>query len=209
MISFAVVGHHARLVEATSLAHSIGGVITLDDGSIGADGNHLRAWDATSTLESDWAAVLEDDAQPVAGFVEQVEQALAVAPEPVVSFYLGQSRPPRWQTRIAPAIRAADRSGACWITAVHAIHAVGIAMHADLREDWLDFAHSNPLPTDERITAWCLARDHKIAYTWPSLVDHADGPTLIEHRDARPRDVPRVAWRTGTREHWTPAAVSM
>jgi hypothetical protein len=209
LISFAVVGHHARIVEATSLAHSIGGVVTLDDGSIGASGNHLRAWDATTTLPSDWACVLEDDAVPVDGFVEQAERALACTPERVVSFYLGRSRPPRWQERIAPAIRHADRAGSCWITTVHAIHAVAIAIHADLREDWLDFARTNPLPIDERMSAWCVAREHRVAYSWPSLVDHADGPTLIEHRDARPRDVPRVAWRTGTREYWTTAGVSM
>lgn len=209
LISFAVVGHHARIVEATTLAHNIGAVITLDDGSVGADGNHLRAWDITSTLESVWAAVLEDDAQPVPGFVEQAEQALAAAPEPVVSFYLGRSRPPRWQDRIAPAVAIADRVNSCWITAVHTIHAVALAIHSDLREDWLDFAHANPLPIDERMSAWCIARDHTVAYTWPSICDHADGPTLIEHRDARPRDAPRKAWRTGTRAMWTAAATAM
>lgn len=209
LISFAVVAHQTRLTEAAQLAHTLGAVITLDDGSIGADRNHLRAWADTSTLDSDWAVVVEDDAEPVPGFLEQAEQALAVAPEPVVSLYLGQSRPPRWQERIAPAIRHADRTGSCWITAVHTIHAVALAIHADLREDWLDFAHANPLPIDERMSAWCVAREHRVAYSWPSLTDHADGPTLIEHRDARPRDAPRKAWRTGTREYWTSTSVSM
>lgn len=209
MISFAVVGHEARIVAATDLAHTVGAIISLDDGSLGADRNHLRAWEETATLDAAWSGVLEDDAQPVAGFVEQAEQALAVAPEPVVSFYLGRGRPPRWQERIDRANRVADRTNSCWITAPHAIHAVGIAIRTELRDDWLDFAHHNPLPIDERLSAWCVAREHRVAYTWPSLLDHRDGPTLVEHRDARPRDIPRVAWRTGTHTTWTSKAVAM
>lgn len=202
--SFAVVGHHARIVEATSLAHAVGGVIVLDDGSIGADGNHLRAWDATSTLPSDWAVVLEDDAQPVAGFVEQAEQALTMAPEPVVSFYLGRTRPRRWQERIAPALANAERRQAHWLTTTHVLHAVAVAIRVELRDDWLTFAHTSPLPIDERLTAWCITRDHKVAYSLPSLVDHADGPTLIEHTSTAAATGPRRAWRTGTRTGWTP-----
>lgn len=210
VISFAVVGHHARIIEATSLAHSIGAVITLDDGSIGASGNHMRAWDATSTLESTWAAVLEDDAQPVAGFVEQAEQALAVAPEPVVSFYLGQTRPRRWnEERIPPAIARANDSDAHWIVSTHVLHAVAVAIHVGLREDWLGFAQTSTLPIDERLTAWCTARDHKVAYAWPSLVDHADGPTLVAHKNPGGVTGPRRAWRTGARGEWNSAAVRM
>ncbi len=209
-ISFAVVGHHARIVEATSLAHSVDAVLLLDDGSVGADGNHLRAWADTATLDSDWAVVLEDDAQPVTGFNTQAEQALTAAPEPVVSFYLGQTRPHRWQQeRITPAIPQADRADANWLITTHVLHAVAIALHVDLREDWLDFAHSNPLPIDERLSAWCLVRDHKVAYTWPSLVDHADGPTLIQHANTAGATGPRRAWRTGRRAHWTGTTVEM
>lgn len=209
MISFAVVGHHARIIEATGLAHSVGAVVVLDDGSIGADGNHLRAWDATSTLPSDWAVVLEDDAQPVPGFLEQAERALAAAPEPVVSFYLGQTRPRRWQERIAPAIAHAERRQAHWLTTTHVLHAVAVAIHVRLREDWQAFARTNTLPIDERLTAWCLARDHKVAYSLPSLVDHADGPTLVNHKSTVGGIGPRRAWRTGARTIWTPQSAPM
>lgn len=209
VISFAVVGHQARILQATDLAHTIGAVVCLDDGSHGADRNHLRAWDATSTLSSDWAVVLEDDAQPVAGFVEQAEQALRNAPEPVVSFYLGQTRPRRWQEDIGTAIAYAERRQAHWITTTHVLHAVAVAIRVELRDDWLAFAHTNPLPIDERLTAWCLARDHKVAYSLPSLVDHADGPTLVEHKSTAGGTGPRRAWRTGTRDTWTPQAVTI
>lgn len=209
MVSYAVVAHEARLLEATELAHSIGAVVALDDGSKGAEANHLEAWRLTDGIESQWAAVLEDDAEPVDGFLEQAEKALAAAPEPVVSFYLGTGRPLFWAKRIIAPVATAGHKNAHWLTATHAKHAVAIAMHTDLREDWLDFAHANTLPIDERLSDWCITRRHKVAYSLPSLVDHADGPTLIAHRDGKPRDVPRKALCTGTREQWNSRAIAL
>jgi GR25 family glycosyltransferase involved in LPS biosynthesis len=209
VISFAVVGHEQRTAAAARLAHSIGAAISWDDGTNGAEANHLNAWKLTGNTESSWAAVLEDDALPVDGFLEQAQHVLAAAPEPVVSLYLGTAKPPRWQNRIDDAIEHAARTGAHWITGPHAIHAVAVAIHTDLRDDWLGFAHDSLLPIDERISAWCVSRGHTVAYTWPSLVDHADGPTLIQHRDAIPRTEPRRAWRTGTRDLWNSKAVTL
>lgn len=209
MISWAVVGHTERLVYATDLARLVGGVVTVDDGSAGADRNHLKAWDITCTAESEWAVVLEDDAIPVPGFLEQATQALTVAPADVVSLYLGRSRPRRWQDQITRATgKAADR-GACWILSTHLLHAVAVAIRTDLREDWLDWAHDHDLPIDQRLSAWCLAREHKVAYTWPSLVDHRDETSLIPPNRSRRDCGPRIAWRTGTRAHWDSRAVMM
>lgn len=208
-ISFAVVAHEQRLIQATELAHSIGAVISLDSGDKGAGANHLEAWQLTAGIESEWYAVLEDDALPVPGFVCQAEKALAVAPEPVVSFYAGTTRPRRFQDCLRPATATADRVGACWLTTTLAAHAVAIAMHAELREDWIDFATDHTLPPDERLTAWMHARGHRIAYSWPSLCDHADGPTLVKHTSAHGISGPRKAWRTGVRDIWTSKAVAM
>lgn len=209
MISWAVVAHTARLDEATTLAKTIGAVVTLDHGDTGAGANHLRAWDLTTDVDSEWAAVLEDDAQPVPDFTTQAEAALSAAPEPVVSFYLGRTRPVRWQDRISLGCIQADRAGAHWLTTTHTLHAVALAIHTDLREDWMDWANSSDLPPDERMAAWCLARGHRVAYTWPSLVDHADGPTLVQHTRTGNTIGPRIAWRTGIRHAWTPAATPM
>lgn len=209
MISFAVVAHESRVVAATDLARLVGGVVAMDDGSLGVDRNHLRAWEETTTLDAPWIAVLEDDAQPVAGFTMQAELALEQAPEPVVSFYLGKTRPKRWQERIAPAIAEAGRADAHWLTTTHVLHAVAVAIRVELRDDWLDFAHTSTLPIDERLTAWCLTRDHKVAYSWPSLCDHADGPTLVNHKSTTGATGPRHAWRTGSRTRWTPQSVTM
>lgn len=208
MISYAVVGHEARIVQAADLARSIGAVVSLDDGTLGAGTNHVRAWNLTTARPSDWAAVLEDDAEPVDGFTRQAEAALTAAPEPVVSFYLGRTRPVRWQReRIAPALANIDHTDPHWLVTTHVLHAVAVAIHTEIRNDWIDFATDHRLPPDERLSAWCIARSHKVAYTWPSLVDHADGPPLVDH-SGQP-DGPRIAWRTGTRTLWTPAATPM
>jgi hypothetical protein len=209
MISWAVVGHEQRLIDATELANQLGAVVTIDDGSHGADANHLKAWDITSTLDSEWSCVIEDDALPVRGFTAQAEAALAVSPADVVSFYLGRGKPKRWQQRIPAALAAADRELAHWITSDYLLHAVAVAMRTELREPWLDWAPTSTLPIDERLGRWCRIQRLSIAYTTPSLVDHADGPTLVTHRDGQPRTMARTAWRTGTRGAWNSHSVSM
>lgn len=207
MISTAVVAHEARITAATNLATNLDAVLTVDGGSLGAEANHLRAWQATGTADGDWALVLEDDAQPVPNFLEQAGQALAVAPAPIVSFYLGKNKPKAWQHRIAQALDQADMAGAHWIDTHYLLHAVAVAMRSDLREDWLDWAPHHDFPIDQRLSEWARMRGHRIAYTVPSLCDHLDGPTLVQHRDRQPRERGRVAWRTGTRDAWTSRAV--
>lgn len=209
MISFAVVAHEQRLIAATELAHQLGAVITVDDGTAGPDSNHLEAWQLTDGVDAPWSCVVEDDAIPVLGFVDQAEQALAAAPAPIVSFYLGTGKPKSWQLRIARALSEADDAGAHWLTTCHLLHAVAVAVRTDLRQDWLDWAPSSTLPIDQRLSEWARLRGHPIAYTLPSLVDHLDGPTLIQHSDRQPRTMPRVAWRTGTRSTWTRQTVTI
>lgn len=209
MISCAVVAHQQRIVPATELADSLGAAISVDDGSLGAEANHLLAWHATAAHESDWALVVEDDAQPVAGFLDQAQAALSATPAPIVSFYLGTGKPRAWQHRIAQALDQADQAGAHWIATHRVLHAVAVAMRTDLRDDWLTWAPDSRLPSDDRLSEWARLRGHPIAYTVPSLVEHADWSTLIQHRDRKPRTMPRIAWRTGTRDTWNSNSVTI
>lgn len=206
-VACAVVAHTDRLLSATELAKNLDATITVDDGSLGAGANHLRAWELTAARPSDWAIVLEDDAQPVPQFLAQAAAALEVAPAPIVSLYLGRAKPRMWQHRIARALDDADLIGAHWITTHHLLHAVTVAMRTDLRDDWLSWASTSDLPIDERLAEWARLRGHTVAYTVPSLVEHADWPTLIQHRDRQPRQAGRIAWRTGTRDRWRSRAV--
>ena len=124
MISWTVVGHTARAIHAASLARNLKAQLVMDDGTLGADANHLRAWAIEPHPNANWVGVLEDDAQPVAGFAEQVDVALAAAPTDIVSLYLGTGRPLRWQERMAHATDQSDEDGAHWITSTHLLHAV-------------------------------------------------------------------------------------
>ena len=207
VISSVVVGHPKRCVEAFELGADLVAPLSMDDG-IGADANHLRAWQMTTRFLGTWSMVVEDDAQPVEGFLAQAQAALSVAPTPVVSFYLGQTMPVHVQEDIRAALDQVK--DAAWITSNQLLHAVAVAIRQDLVLDMLDMLDDlTGFPIDERIGAWCRIRGHRIAYTVPSLVEHADWPTLIDHLDGIPRDTPRKAWRTGTREEWNSRWVAL
>lgn len=199
-ISYAIVGHKERAHQAHGLSAQLGGArIALDDGTYGQGINHDRAWNLALSTDSDWCVALEDDAQPVADFTDQVEAALTVAPAPIVSLYTGTSRPPQYQGRIERALK----HNTCWLTCDQLLHAVAVAIRTDLVPHMLANVGSATTPADYRIGAWAQGHGHPIAYTNPSLVDHLDGPTLIQHADGKPRTQPRKAWTVGTRDVWT------
>lgn len=206
-----VVGHTSRTEQALHLATETGAHLALDDGTLGCSGNHLRVLEHLATHGcSRYAVILEDDAQPVDGFRDQLAEALLAAPQavyedgttgpaPIVSFYLGSGYPRYWQKGIGKAITKADQSDTPWIISEHLLHAVAYAIRTDLIPDLL--ANRQQLPIDDMITAWARTNTHPVAYTHPSLVDHADGPTVITARVER--RAPRHAHRTGTRTTWT------
>ena len=204
----AVVAHTARLAQAEQLANQVGAVyMTIDDGTLGCNRNHTKAWQwHHRNTTTPWAIALEDDAQPIKDFHNQLTQALTHTPTPITSLYLGRQRPPQWQAHIRRATHKADQMGATYITHTHLLHAVAVAIRTDLLGPLL--THHTTKPIDEHITHWAMEHGHSIAYTWPSLVDHADGPTLVSHRDGHRRTPGRRAWRTGP-AHWTPTAVDM
>lgn len=200
--------HTARWDDAIRLADCTGAIIFPDDGTLGCDGNHRNAWAALATMRTSyprppWSVVLEDDAQPVDGFLDQLDAVLAAAPTPIVSLYLGHSRPPTWQPWIRQQTIRATQADSCFIHCKRMLHAVGIAMHTRMIPDMLTaVADLDGLPMDEAITEYARGAGYAISYCWPSIIDHADGPTLVAHRDGRPRDEPRRAWRTGVRSAW-------
>lgn len=215
-ICVGVVAHEARTEQATQLAQNVDGHLTLDDGTLGCHGNHRRILDHLSTVGTDYIIVLEDDAQPVDGFLQQANTALDAAPTchyddgtsgpaPIVSFYLGTGYPRYWQRGIGKALDKADALNAPWIIGEHLLHAVAYAIRTDLIPDLLD--NLAPLPIDNAITEWARPRQHQIAYTYPSLVDHQDGETVIINRT--PRRQPRHAHRLGTRDTWRGPATTL
>ena len=201
-------------MRATNLFHEIrADRIFFDDGTLGCEGNHRTAWAWLASVadDDDQLVVLEDDALPCNDFRAQLDAALAKAPVDVVSLYLGKARPIQWQNFVKQAVWQANHDDACWIVSNATLHAVGIAIRGpDLVESMLNRTSQYARPIDERITMWCRQFGHDVGYCWPSLVDHDDDlPTTVVHRDGKPRERGRVAWKVGTRDRWTRRAVRL
>lgn len=209
----AIVAHTKRAEQAHHLMETVGAAyMTIDNGTLGAERNHTKAWTwLRDNATDDWCIVLEDDAVPVTGFRHQLSEALQQAPTPtVVSLYMGRKRPPHWQQHLKEATeKATNNPDVSWITGTHLLHAVGIAIKTDLVADMLTHTATTRYPWDYRVAAWALTRKHPIHYTWPSIVDHADQPTVTRHPDKMPRTPGRTAWMAAPRTTWTSTAIPL
>lgn len=184
-----VIAHHTRRAQAEALAESTGAHISMDEQGRGATWGHRRALE-WAAQQRERVVVLEDDAQPVPGFLERAADVLARWPDDLVSLYLGTSRPVDFQADIAERLAQADRAGQGFIKLRTLIHGV---------------CYSIPPAGVPRVLArvWGRQPDFGIGDAWrkpvvyavPSLVDHADGPPVEHHADGEPRVEPRRAWR--------------
>jgi len=204
-VAVGIVAHIDRQAEADQLAVTArADIINVDDSTLGCERNHRRVWELLSSTAATHAVVLEDDAIPVPDFRHQLEMAVKASPAPVTSLYLGRQRPPQWQHNISRAIGEAKAHGAHYILGHYLLHGVGVAIRTDLITPMLRFVDRyDYLPIDEAIGKWC--RDSglgPIAYTAPSILDHADGMSLISHRDGQGRAPGRTAWTVGSRTLW-------
>lgn len=207
-----IVGHTTRLDMAETLAGKVGAeYVSIDDGTLGCEQNHRKVWTHLAQHSDGWAITIEDDAQPIPNFRAHAQAALAAAPTPIVSFYLGH--PDHWRRafpdrrrKLFKAGQEADATGAHWLTTQDILHGVAIALRTELITDMLTHIEQSPLAIDYAIRNWCRTRGHTIAFTWPSLVDHHDGRSLIRRR--RPHTHPRKAWRTRTHANWNSHTIS-
>lgn len=189
-----VVAHVTRSTWARQLAEEAGALyMNVDNGSMGCDASHMHVLRQLGDTSLDWVVVLEDDAILCDNWADNLDQALTLAPAPILSFYLGTSYPIQWQRFIRQATTKATENNAAWIIGEQLLHAVAYAIRTDLIPDLL--AHKSKAPIDEAITEWARANGHMVAYTWPSMCDHADEPTLVTHQHANNK--PRKAWQHG------------
>jgi hypothetical protein len=195
-----IVAHNARATHAHQLMEQVGATyMSMDNGTLGCEGNHRKVWDWLAGRDTTWSVVLEDDCVPCDDFTAQLEQVLSVAPTPIVGLYLGTGTPPGWQQDIQTA--RDNHPDAHWYsTRFNLINAVGVAIRTNL----LPLTVQAGLPVDQGIANWCRTNHHTVAYVNPSIVDHRDEQPVIKDRhDGVRRDKPRKAWAFGTRTHWT------
>lgn len=218
--SFAIgiVAHQARSANAHQLMEDAGAVrMSMSNGTLTCNDNHKLVLKRLSKYDTAWTCVLEDDAQLCDNWAENLQQALSLAPGPVVSFYLGTNLPAWYQPKTSPNAvplqplirKAIAKAGdACWITSPCLFHAVGYAIRTELIADLLATIDTN-MSIDKAISNWAEANSHTVAYTNPSLVQHRDEPTLVKHRDGMPRTQPRVAHQHGAPTQWNATTVKL
>lgn len=195
------------------MAQTNAAYMSIDDGTLGCERNHHQVWNWLRSNSKEWAIVLEDDAEPVDEFRNQITLALEAAPTPIVSFYLGKHHIQTLDIERdkQQAIARADTADAHWITGRQLLHAVAVAVHRNHLVSMLNHLYSMPafFPIDEAISHWVNTSGMDVSYTWPSLADHADQPTLFRHHDKLERPPGRVAYRTGTRPQWNDSSVTL
>lgn len=196
-IACAVVAHTGRIGMASELALQVGAPLWVDDGRYGPGGNHARAWGYLAHSGAAYGVVLEDDALPVPNMLDALSAGLEHLPtaDAVVSLYLGTSYPVQAQRKVSAAIKRADDECASWIKGSGLLHGVGVVLRTDHIASMLSFRSS--LPYDEALGLWAKRSQLSTFYCHPSLVDHADEVTVVDHPDGLGRVLPRRAHRVG------------
>ena len=164
-----------------------------------------RAW-SMHDADADWHLLLQDDAVPAHHLLERLPEALDRVPRrSIVSLYLGNVRPlaMKWE-KVA---RRADTEGASWIVGPRCLWGVAIALPVPLIPAMVGYAdRQHGIPDDMRVGRWGQRERLEVWHPWPSLVSHADAPSLTGHgpgRTARSfrRDARGATW-DGPVVHW-------
>lgn len=136
-----------------------------------------------------YSIILQDDAVIGENFVDNARKAIDQCPQQgaLISFYTGTYRP--YKTQVQKAVDKAREQNASWLTHIKLLWGVGIAIHSDDVQPLLEYVKNSSLPYDERIGSYFAHMKRKVFYTWPSIVDHADGQSLIK----KVHNYPRVA----------------
>ena len=140
-----------------------------------------RAWEAHDPTATHHL-VIQDDAVAVPDLIAGLEQALAYVPDgAVASAYLGTKRP--MPNEIIALVGQARAEGASWIVGRSLNWGPAIIAPTASIPDMLEWAdRQRGVAYDKRIGLYY--RDilkQATWYTWPSLVDHRQGPSICGH----------------------------
>lgn len=183
-----IVGHRDRLPMIRRLLDRFPGATPLmDDGTLGAAGNHRRAL-ILAGCRNDRTWILEDDALPVSRFEAHAAELEARFPGELISGYLGRGYPEGWQNLIRIEMR--DTSSDV-VKLPTLLHAVCYSVTPDIAHAILDRLQDGP-PDAAIGEAW----GRGVIYPKASIVDHADTPSLVHEPGTR--ELPRHAWKLAT-----------
>jgi hypothetical protein len=145
-----------------------------------------RAWLAVDRSASH-GLVLQDDAIIPRDLVAGVVEALAHVPDKTpMCLYTGRVRPHKHA--ITEAVTAASEATS-WLTMQSLNWGVGIVIPTDMIEPMIAWGDGRPeIPNyDRRLSRWFGHQGIHTWYTWPSLVDHRDSPSLVPGRGSSGR----------------------
>ncbi len=138
--------------------------------------------------------VIQDDLLVCRDLFAGLEKALEHVPaDAPVCGYIGRVRP-ELET-VAACVRRAQESGASWVT-MHTLNwgPLVVVPTACIRDMIRHCDRLNVPNYDRRLSRYFeLQRGIRTWYTWPSLVDHADGPSLVSGRIATDRARARLS----------------
>jgi hypothetical protein len=201
-VAHAVVAHPDRLEVADWLQASVEAeVYSIDWETRGERWNHQHALKRLiSETDAEHLVLLEDDAILCPGYHEALDGFLSALTSPVASLYLGtgswaMEAPATHAPRLQLLVERAERHGVPYVTADRLWHGVAVVLHRSVAEDVLDHMQRRPWPTDAAIGSWCRRNRIEVPHAHPSLVDHADGPSVTQHPDGRIDRGVRRAWR--------------
>lgn len=127
--------------------------------------------------ESHWHIVLEDDAIIGDNFYQNALKAISAVPEQsLISFYVGTHKP--FGGQVTKAVEKAKNEGASWLSFRRLNWGVGIAIKGNHIIPMLEKARRSHLPYDEKIGLYYKSLYRKVYYTFPSIVDHRDEPSI-------------------------------
>ena len=193
--SFAIMAHPDRAWMVDELSDALGVDHTVHwdrRGDRWETGS--RAWSAADK-RAKWHVVIQDDAILCDDFTDRVFSFLETRKSQPVSFYLGAGRP-----RQVDVLRAISQAGdADALEMNQLIWGVCVALPRRFVTPMLMECSRGVPHYDTRMSQFFERRKIKTAYSWPSLVDHRDEPSLIYKNLATPRVAHRFA---GSSRHW-------
>lgn len=188
VIHFAVIADPKRREQSEALANRLAADLLVDREFRGHQWNHRRGW-ATTPRWADWACVLESDAILCPTFEQCLEREISQADDKqVLQLYSGTNYPRQIQHRYRAAFTARQH-----LTTSRTWHAVGTAAPTTLIHGLLDATRGTTRPWDEAMGDHIQAIGWTVKATYPSHVDHEDGPSTLPPTTWQPRNKPRRA----------------
>lgn len=194
-LSVAIMAHPARAAMVERLLDKLGDVpVAWAERKNDLWGTRRRATLACD-LDCTHHLVLQDDVMICRDLVAGVERALEhVPPDVPASLYIGQRRPDRELVKAACA--KARESSASWVVMPTLLWGPAVVLPTAAIPDMVEYCDTlKKMPHDDRRMGMYWERISPTWYTWPSLVDHADGPSMAQGRMGTDRSKPQQLMR--------------